>query len=247
MNLLLLKESDFLEPGKASITGRRLEHARKILRLSAGDSVKTGLLGGRIGEAKVASISEKSMELEDCVFASEPPAPMPLSLIVALPRPQSLKKLLHFTASAGIKELYLISSARVEKSYWTSSALRPEALEEEIQLGLEQGVDSIPPKLEFRKSFRKFVVDELPSLFPGDLKFIAHPGPYELCPPCAGRRSVLAIGPEGGFLESELEAFMKAGFKPVSAGARILRVEFAVSFIAGLLYQNHSMAQPSER
>ena len=240
MNLLLLKDSDFSAPDRASVSGRRLEHARKILHLSAGDSVKAGLLNGRIGEAKVSSISEASLELEGCSFTVEPPAPMPLSLIVALPRPQSLKKLLHFTASAGVKELYLISSARVEKSYWTSSALRPEAIEEEIALGLEQGVDTIPPKLEFRRSFRKFVNEELPGLFPEALKFIAHPGPYGLCPPCAGKKAVLAIGPEGGFLDAELEAFTKAGFKAVSAGARILRVEFAVSYIAGLLSQTPS-------
>ncbi len=237
MNLLLLKGSDFSAPGRASVSGRRLEHARKILRLSPGDCVKAGLLNGRVGVAQVASISETSLELENCSFEAEPPAPVPLSLIVALPRPQSLKKLLHFTASFGVKELYLISSARVEKSYWTSSALRPEALEEEIALGLEQGVDTVPPKLEFRRNFRSFVKDELPGLFPGALKFIAHPGPYELCPPCAGKKAALAIGPEGGFLDSELEAFSKSGFQAVSAGARILRVEFAVSFIAGLLSQ----------
>jgi RsmE family RNA methyltransferase len=235
MNLLLLKDSDFIAPDRARVSGRRLEHARKILKLEEGDSLKAGLLGGRVGSAKVGALSEEALELVDCVFDAPPPPPLPLSLIVALPRPQSLKKLLHFTASSGVKTLYLIASARVEKSYWNSSALRPEALAEEVELGLEQGVDTIPPELEFRKSFRDFARDELPSLMPSARKFIAHPGPYELCPPSRGQETLLAIGPEGGFVERELEAFSKAGFKTVSAGARILRVEFAVSFIAGML------------
>lgn len=238
MNLLLLKDSDFTAPGRATVSGRRLEHVRKVLRLKPGAKLKAGLLGGRVGEAEIASLSASSLELAGCVFDKEPPPPLPLSLIVALPRPQSLKKLLHFVASSGVKELLLIASARVEKSYWTSSALLPEAVAEEIELGLEQGVDVVPPRIELRKSFKSFVEDELPGLFPDALKFIAHPGPYELCPSCAGRKAVLAIGPEGGFLDKELASFEKAGFKGVSAGARILRVEFAAAFLAGLLSRN---------
>jgi len=236
MNLLLLCESDFLSPWRAIVKGRRLEHARSILRLSPGDSLKAGTLGGMIGEAKVASIDKESMELVDCRFDAPPPAPVPLTLIVALPRPQSLKKLLHFVASSGVKRLFLVSSSKVEKSYWSSSAMKPEAIEEELLLGLEQGVDTVLPSVELRRRLRPFVEDELPSLAgEGALKFIAHPGAVEPCPGCAGRECLLAIGPEGGFIDRELELFAKAGFMPVSAGDRILRVEFAAAFISGML------------
>jgi 16S rRNA (uracil1498-N3)-methyltransferase len=37
----------------------------------------------------------------------------------------------------------------------------------------------------------------------------------------------LAVGPEGGFEESEFEAFVGAGFVPVSLGRNILRFETA--------------------
>jgi len=238
MNLLLLKNEDFTGPGVARISGRRFEHVRKVLRLKAGDALKAGLLNGCLGEAEITAIDGSAMELSVPELVKAPPAPSPLALVVSLPRPQSLKKLLHFTASSGVKELYLISSARVEKSYWTSSALSPEAIAEEVELGLEQGVDTIPPKIEFRRKFAQFVCDELPGLFSGRLKFIAHPGPYPQCPPCGQNPSVLALGPEGGFIDSELEAFSRAGFQPVSAGEHILRVEFAAAFIAGLLLQS---------
>ncbi len=236
MNLLLLKESDFVSPEIALVTGRRLEHARSVLKLSPGDSVKAGIYGGMTGQAKVVSVTKESLELWAGSFSTPPPPPIPLTLIVALPRPQSLKKLLHFTASSGVKRLFLIASSKVEKSYWSSSALEPEAVEEEVLLGLEQGVDTVPPKIELRKRFKPFVEDELPSLGgEGALKFIAHPGVPEPCPGCAGRECLLAIGPEGGFIDYELDLFSKAGFKPVSVGARILRVEFAAAFISGML------------
>jgi len=42
-----------------------------------------------------------------------------------------------------------------------------------------------------------------------------------------GNRFVLAAGPEAGFDEREEDAFLKAGFEPVSLGPRVLRTETA--------------------
>ena len=46
---------------------------------------------------------------------------------------------------------------------------------------------------------------------------------------------ILAIGPEGGFVEYEVEKFMKAGFEGVHLGERILRVETAVTALLARL------------
>jgi RsmE family RNA methyltransferase len=46
---------------------------------------------------------------------------------------------------------------------------------------------------------------------------------------------VLAIGPEGGWIEREVETFIARGFTPVSIGAPILRVEAAVASALGQL------------
>lgn len=54
--------------------------------------------------------------------------------------------------------------------------------------------------------------------------------------------AVLAIGPEGGWIERELETCVARGFKPVSLGAPFLRVEAAVaSSLAqlALLFRRH--------
>ena len=235
MNLLLLKESDFISPCRARISGRRLEHLRSTLRVKEGSLLKAGMLGGKIGEAKAVSVSECAIELETGSFETEPPPPAPLLMIAALPRPQSLKKLLHFAASSGIKSLFLIGSARVEKSYWSSSAMKPESLEEELILGLEQGVDTILPRLELRRRFKPFVQDELPEICEGLLKLVAHPYGASECPRSLREPCALAIGPEGGFVDYEVELLKEAGFIPVSIGPRILRVEFAAAWLAGRL------------
>jgi RsmE family RNA methyltransferase len=71
---------------------------------------------------------------------------------------------------------------------------------------------------------------------PGGLRLIAHP----TAPPIeqvvtSVAPTVLAIGPEGGWIERELETFVERGFRPVSIGAPILRVEAAVASSLGQL------------
>ena len=48
-----------------------------------------------------------------------------------------------------------------------------------------------------------------------------------------GRRPTLAIGPEGGFIQKEIDSLTAIGFRAVSFGPRILRVETAVSALIG--------------
>src|SRR5262249_36098420 len=55
-------------------------------------------------------------------------------------------------------------------------------------------------------------------------KLLGHPGGDPLPPGCAGDTAV-AVGPEGGFAEEEIEQGRSAGWSLVSLGPRILRVE----------------------
>ncbi len=50
---------------------------------------------------------------------------------------------------------------------------------------------------------------------------------------------MIAIGPEGGWIERELETFVARGFAPVSLGTPILRVEAAVASALGQLLLLH--------
>ena len=57
---------------------------------------------------------------------------------------------------------------------------------------------------------------------------VAHPDAATECPRRVGRPVTLAVGPEGGFSDFEIETFEKQGFEAVHLGERILRVEAAV-------------------
>ena len=234
MNQLLLKEQS--APGSTvTVTGARAEHIRTVLRSKPGDTLKAGVLGGLSGHGVIRSVEKGNVSIDSFVLNTPPPPPLSITLAVALPRPQSLKKVLHFAASAGIPELILFQSARVEKSYWNSSVLHPEELESELIEGLEQGCTTRMPEMKFFRSFREFMT--MTNERCGEFhRIVAHPVPDQpFTPKPDAEKILLTVGPEGGFLPSEVAAFESNGFQKFSCGRHILRVEFACSFLCGML------------
>jgi RsmE family RNA methyltransferase len=231
MNIILISATE-IESGRVILTDRRARHLAKILHAQPGDHLRIGLLGGLLGHGLVREISRERVELA-VTFDTPPPPPSRLGLILALPRPIMLNRVLSQVASLGVKRIFLVNAARVEKSFFSASALAPAALAERLRLGLEQGVDTIMPEITIHPRFRPFVEDQLPALaadFPTGL--LAHPGDHatlaqQLAPPPTGQ-VLLAIGPEGGWVDFEVAQFHHQGFRDFSLGPRILRVDTAV-------------------
>ena len=46
----------------------------------------------------------------------------------------------------------------------------------------------------------------------------------------------LAIGPEGGWVEAEVQSLLRAGLQPIDLGPRILRTETALAALVGRLF-----------
>ena len=179
------------------------------------------------------SVDEVVVEV---VLDRNPPEPLPLTLVLALPRPKVLNRVIAASASLGIKRIYLVNAWRVEKSYWSSPRLSPANLLEQSVLGLEQARDTGLPAIEQRRLFRPFVEDELPAIAKETRAIVAHPGAEQSMPRAIGGAVTLAIGPEGGFIQQELDSLMHAGFEAASLGPRILRVETALAALVARLF-----------
>ncbi len=229
MNLILLNAAE-VKNGVTVLTDRRARHLAKILRARPGESVRVGLVNGRLGRGLIREIDRERAVLE-IELTTPPPPPSRLELILALPRPIMLNRVLAQAASLGIKRIYLINANRVEKSFFSASALAPAAIEERLLLGLEQAVDTVLPQVTVHPRFRPFVEDELPQLAASaTTRLLAHPEattPAAWPAPAPGR-VLLAIGPEGGWVDFELDLLGRQGFRPFSLGPRILRVDTAV-------------------
>jgi 16S rRNA (uracil1498-N3)-methyltransferase len=236
MNCILLFDTDFTDDTKTAVRldGRRKTHVQTVFRAVEGQIVKVGLVNGLMGTGVVTRIDNDVLELETSLSQSAPAA-LPLTLIMALCRPKSLKKSIEAVTSLGVKKIFIIESWRVEKSFWSSPALDPEQLLEHVYLGLEQAKDTIVPHIEFRHRFKPFVEDEIPSIIKGTRAFVAHPYDAMPCPYQVSQPITLAIGPEGGFIPYEIELLKKQSFESISFGERILRVEYAIPALIGRL------------
>ena len=235
MNLLLFSDDDRLETNTIAVRGRRLKHLRQVHRANAGDKLRIGEIGGLTGEGEILAISE---EVATLAVALDCPSPekLPLTLVLALPRPKMLRRILRTVAEFGVAELHLINSYRVEKSYWQSPVLETQSIQEFLLQGLEQSRDTILPRVQCHQRFKPFVEDVLPGLIGHDTALLAHPGNYPPCPRNIEKQTVLIVGPEGGLIPYEVEKLQDAGCKTVSLGKRILRVETAITASLGRLF-----------
>ena len=236
MNLIILTESDATGDNRYHLTDVRAEHIRTVLRLGKGDTVEVGLLNGPAGKARIETVDDSEVVLaaEELRALSDPP--VTVDLVCALPRPQTLRKVLITSAMMGVRKLHLIRANRVEKSFFHSPLLVPEKWTPYLIEGLSQGKLTRLPCVSIHERFRNFFEDTLPELEGKEsapsTKILPHPESNEALHEVYDGRSkrlVVAIGPEGGWVPFEVELMESLGFTPFKLGPWVLRVETAVT------------------
>ncbi|GAB4339778.1 MAG: 16S rRNA (uracil(1498)-N(3))-methyltransferase [Desulfobulbaceae bacterium] len=232
MNLLLFEKSE-LRDTRLELDGddRRARHVVEVLRADPGDFLRVGMIDGPMGRGRVIRAARDAVTLE-VALEEAGPEPGGITLILALPRPIMLQRILKQATVMGVKNFHLIRSARVQKSYFQSSVLEEDAVRSILLQGLEQTVDTRLPRVAVHPRFRPFVEDVVPGL-QGTARLVAHPDGGATLAEIHGSGGpgedfILAVGPEGGWNDFEVDAFRKQGFLPFSAGSRILHVDTAV-------------------
>ena len=144
----------------------RAVHAREILGVFPGDPLRVGVVNDAPATAVVESCP--SPDAPDAPLAlrwrpgeerDDPDTarrslssrwtdttatwipPTRVDLLLAVPRPKVLRRMWAPLASMGVDRVYLTNAARVERCYFDSKALEPDAVEDELLRGLEQSGD----------------------------------------------------------------------------------------------------------
>ena len=233
MNIILVKAEEIIDR-QVVLVDNRATHIIKVLQSEPGDRIRIGVIDGGKGTGLITEICrQRPLCVRLTVRIDDYLLPMPeIDLILALPRPIMLKRIFSQVAALGVGKLFLINANRVEKSFWEAGLLEKDQYQEHLQLGLEQAVDTRMPQVEMYRKFRPFVEDILAGIGKDYLfRVVAHPDCgstlAQACPSGPGR-ILLAIGPEGGWVDFEIEMFLKQGFSCCSIGERILKVDTAV-------------------
>lgn len=232
MNRILFEE-DELKDGFAAINDFRSEHILKVLHGEVGQTLKTGVVNGPIGNSTITAIDGTRITLQ-CNHSEQSMEPW-ADIILAPPRPRVMKRLLPQLATLGVGKIILVGAKKVEKDFWGATLLKNEISREYLKDGLMQGGSSILPSIEIHRNLRKFLDEELDMRFAVNKRIIAHPYKQQNISETEAfqkatndpRRLLLAIGPEGGWTDEEVAYFMKHDFSPVSLGRRILKTETA--------------------
>jgi RsmE family RNA methyltransferase len=240
MNRILFEEHECGPNGGRLSLGpddRRTRHIRGVLHARAGDALRVGRINGLAGDATLVADGESGVVLD---VRLDRPAPEPwLDLVLAMPRPKVMHRLWADLAAVGFARIFIVNAAKVEKYYCDSHWLDEATWRPLLVEGLEQAGATRLPEVHVRRALRPFVEDEVPALFRDAAKWIAHPRLPDAAPrPFAeprGGRPVVAVGPEGGWTNFELELFFGAGFQPISLGDRILRSDTACIALSGAL------------
>ena len=233
MNILLIEQSEMVGH-RVQLQGRRAEHLVKVLRSQIGDTVRVGVIDGALGRAEIVALKSGypfTAELLVELAGVCPPMPQ-IDLLLALPRPIMLRRILSQATALGVGKITLVNANRVEKSFWSAQLMEEEGWREHLLHGLEQGVDTRVPQVELQRRFRHYVED----ILPGRVNeyshcLLAHPGAQmglSAAVTSLPGRMLLAIGPEGGWVEYEVRQLMAAGCIPFTMGSRILKVDTAV-------------------
>ena len=236
MNLLLFEPKEITADNIIVLNDRRSEHIIRILGCKPGDTVRAGLINGPVGTGEILAIGEglgnAEVVLRLTVEGRGPDQPT-VDLIMGLVRPIMLKKILAQAASLGVGRIFLINANRVEKSFFGAGLLKDEKYRTYLIEGLEQAKETYLPQVSIHERFRPFVEDFVPTIAKNYSRMlVAHPEAGKSLKQEAGTemsgRTLLAVGPEGGWVDFEIEKFIEQFFVPVSMGSRVLRTDTAV-------------------
>ena len=234
MNIVLLDPASAQDDLWKIQSARQIEHLKHQLDIKIGDTLKVGIRGAGRYTAEVIEISEREILIQP-LYEEPVPKKLPVTLIVAMPRPKVLRRLIQDAVTLGVEKIILLHSYRVDKSYWQTPFLQQ--IDHYVQLGLEQAGDTFPPEIEIYKRFKPFVEDILPQMISVERPaYVAHPYATHSMPHAIEHTCTILIGPEGGYIPYEIDLLKKNGCQAVSLGNRIIRTETVIPYVLGRLF-----------
>ncbi len=216
---------------QAQLVGPEAHHLAHAMRAQPGDSVTLFDGSGVEYVARVKKIGRNAVELGvESRLEMDRELSIHVTMGVALPKGDRQRWLVEKLTELGVARLVPLVTTRgvAQPAESALVRLRRGVIEASKQCGRNRLMEIAPAQ-----AWREFIVSPLA----GALRFIAHPGNTGAVRPQSsldiGKREVYyAVGPEGGFAESEVEEALAAAWVVVDLGPRILRVETAAIALA---------------
>lgn len=240
MNLILFDSAD--EAAVIEKTDPRAMHIQQVLKLGEGDQLFVGVVDGPRGKATiVAAAPHKAIHLS-IDWDTEPLQPLPISLLVGLPRPQTARKILQECTALGVARIIFFQSDKGEPSYRESKLWQNDAWRRQLFAGAEQAFNTTLPEVIHADSLQhcfdhcnggaqpryNWALD----IYEAPCSFAERVYATRLA---AADASWLAIGSERGWSAAERAVLSQQGFELLHLGERVLRTETACVLAVGMV------------
>ena len=224
----------------ALIEGEAAHHLGKVLRAQPGQQYELSD-GHRVYLAQIENVTRDRIEftLQEEIPAHQ--AKLNTTLLLAVVKFDMFEWALEKATELGVTTIIPIAADRSEKGLLAASAKRSERWQKLLVEAAQQSRRVNVPVLEpVTKPEQTFASSKT------DLKLVLSENPDAplLRTVLQGKQSssaTFAIGPEGGWTDSEITAAQSAGFQPASLGTLILRTETAV--VAALASLNYALSE----
>jgi 16S rRNA (uracil1498-N3)-methyltransferase len=203
-------------------------HAREVLRLQAGASIRVFDGAGREYEAVLQSVTRRSVEARlGGAVAARPESPLHIVLALSPPKGDRMELVIQKATELGVAEIQAVVTARTEAVVRPALAgARHERWEKVASGAAEQCGRAVVPNVALATTLALLLARP----FQGRrVVLLETPGqpPLRSLPPPPAAALLLLVGPPGGWEPVEVERLLAAGFEAASLGPRILRTETA--------------------
>jgi 16S rRNA (uracil1498-N3)-methyltransferase len=217
--------ADEFSENLAVLTGAHAEHLVRVLRVRVGQEFDINV-GTDVRLGRVVSIGENRVEFE--LGEHIPVVAIPkVTLALSIFKFDRMEWAIEKCTELGVARIVPVIARRTETHLATAAEKRVERWERIARQSSEQSRRSAPPEISAPMKLKDVV--ELK----GQAGILLAESEDELMLKDAlashsrGKSVVLAVGPEGGWADTELDLFRAAGWVSASLGETILRAETA--------------------
>jgi 16S rRNA (uracil1498-N3)-methyltransferase len=213
--------ADEVSGNTAALVGPHAEHLSRVLRARVGQEFDIAT-GDQVRRGRITRVEAQRIELAlgDLVPTTAPPS---ITLLLSIFKFDRMEWAVEKCTELGVARIVPAIAQRTETHLAAAAAKRVERWRRIVQQAAEQSRRSSPPEISDLLKLK----DALS--LPADVRIMLSESEQEvmLKDAIAPGSIALAVGPEGGWTENELQLFRHAGWISASLGSTILRAETA--------------------
>jgi 16S rRNA (uracil1498-N3)-methyltransferase len=229
--------ADEVSGDRAAIVGDHADHLTRVLRARIGEEFDIAT-GQEVRVGRVAAVTPTRVDFELGATVSAAPS-LEITLVLAIFKFDRMEWAIEKCTELGVSQIVPLIARRTDSHLAIAAAKRVERWQRIGRQAAEQSRRASPPEIsgpiklaeatKFESPLRILLAESESQTLLRDV----------VSANATANSAVLAVGPEGGWAEEEVQAFQQAGWQSASLANTILRAETAaiaaVAVVSSLL------------